>query len=405
MTNKSVISRESFDSLCDYSLQLNRWLLKPIGAWPLSSSSKLERIVSFFLIVLCYGFILFTVIPCLFHIVLEDENLHMKLKVFGPLSHWFIGGINYTTLLLRNKEIHYCIKHMQTDWKIVNRAKDQEVMMKYAKVGRYIAALCAVFMQSGVLTYCVVTAFSTQIIKIGNETKIVHMLPCAVYKELISIDTSPTNEIVLVSQFVSGFIVNSIAVGAISIGAVFTAHACGQLTIITRWIREYINRSKDNNKNVVINEIGDIVEYHLRILSFIAGIENVLNRFCFMELFKSTLDISMLGYYILTEWADHDIRNLTTYFMILTSMSFNIFIVCYIGDILMEQCRKVGEVLYMTNWYYLPCKDILDLILIISRSNAVIKITAGKLTHMSIYTFGNVMKTTFTYFNLLRHVT
>lgn len=108
-----------------------------------------------------------------------------------------------------------------------------------------------------------------------------------------------------------------------------------------------------------------------------------------MELFKSTLDISMLGYYILTEWADHDIRNLTTYFMILTSMSFNIFIICYIGDILMEQCRKVGEVLYMTNWYYLPYKDILDLILIISRSNAVIKITAGKLTNMSIYTFGN----------------
>lgn len=267
MTNKSVISKESFDSLCDYSLQLNRWLLKPIGAWPSSSSSsKLERIVSFFLILLCYGFILFTVIPCLFHIVLEDENLHMKLKVFGPLSHWFIGGINYTTLLLQNKEIRYCIEHMQTDWKIVNRAKDQEIMMRYAKIGRYIAALCAVFMQSGVLTYCVVTAFSTQIIKIGNETRIIHMLPCAVYKELISIDTSPTNEIVLISQFVSGFIVNSIAVGAISIGAVFAAHACGQLTIITRWIREYINRSKDNNKNVVINEIGEIVEYHLRIL-------------------------------------------------------------------------------------------------------------------------------------------
>ncbi|KAG6804466.1 hypothetical protein HZU73_00388 [Apis mellifera caucasica] len=294
---------------------------------------------------------------------------------------------------------------MQTDWKIVNRAKDQQVMMKYAKIGRYIAALCAIFMQTGVLTYCVVTAFSTRIIEIGNETRIVHMLPCPVYKELISIDTSPTNEIVLISQFVSGFIVNSIAVGAISIGAVFTAHACGQLTIIKRWIREYINRSKDNNKNVVINEIGEIVEYHLRILNFIEGIEDVLNRFCFMELFKSTLDISMLGYYILTEWADHDIRNLTTYFMILTSMSFNIFIICYIGDILMEQCRKVGEVLYMTNWYYLPYKDILDLILIISRSNAVIKITAGKLTNMSIYTFGNVMKTTFTYFNLLRHVT
>ena len=45
---------------------------------------------------------------------------------------------------------------------------------------------------------------------------------------------------------------------------------------------------------------------------------------------------------------------------------------------------------YETNWYYLPNKDMLNLILIISRSNSVIKITAGKMTHMSISTFGDV---------------
>lgn len=44
----------------------------------------------------------------------------------------------------------------------------------------------------------------------------------------------------------------------------------------------------------------------------------------------------------------------------------------------------------MTNWHYLPCKNVLDLIQIILRSSMVIKITAGKLVHMSIFTFGNV---------------
>lgn len=50
----------------------------------------------------------------------------------------------------------------------------------------------------------------------------------------------------------------------------------------------------------------------------------------------------------------------------------------------------IGEAVYMTNWYYLPGKDILNLVQIILRSSMVIKITAGKLVHMSIYTFGNV---------------
>lgn len=83
----------------------------------------------------------------------------------------------------------------------------------------------------------------------------------------------------------------------------------------------------------------------------------------------------------------------------------------------------------MTNWYYLPGKTVLDLLLIIARSSAAIKITAGKLIHISIYTFGDVsmfvvyidtiqlllnswdrmlfqmMKSAFAYLNLLRQRT
>lgn len=44
----------------------------------------------------------------------------------------------------------------------------------------------------------------------------------------------------------------------------------------------------------------------------------------------------------------------------------------------------------MTNWYHLPHKTALGLILIILRSSIVIKITAGKIFHMSIATFGVV---------------
>jgi len=44
----------------------------------------------------------------------------------------------------------------------------------------------------------------------------------------------------------------------------------------------------------------------------------------------------------------------------------------------------------MTNWYRLPHKTARSLILIISRSSCVIKLTAGKLFHLSITTFGDV---------------
>lgn len=44
----------------------------------------------------------------------------------------------------------------------------------------------------------------------------------------------------------------------------------------------------------------------------------------------------------------------------------------------------------MTDWYKLHHKTALGLVLIIARSNNVIKITAGKLFHLSIATFGDV---------------
>ena len=267
MTNNSVTTEKTFDSPSDYSLQLNRWILKPIGAWPTSTStSRYDGIISFVLIILCYGLVLFTVIPCIFYLIFEDGTVYVKLEKFGALSHWFIGGLNYTNLLLRSRDIQYCIRHMQTDWKAVKRQEDLRVMMKHAKIGRLVAAVCIFFMQSSILMYYAGKVVTKETIIIGNQTKIIRMLPCAVYKNLIPIHTSPTYEIVFAVQFVSGLIANSSALGAVSIGAVFTAHACGQLTILMTWINEFVNRPKDEKNNLEFNEIGEIVEYHLKVL-------------------------------------------------------------------------------------------------------------------------------------------
>ena len=53
---------------------------------------------------------------------------------------------------------------------------------------------------------------------------------------------------------------------------------------------------------------------------------------------------------------------------------------------------KVGEIVYMTNWYYMPMKKMLDMVLIIARSSMVIEMTAGKIIQMSINTFGSVSR-------------
>lgn len=60
--------------------------------------------------------------------------------------------------------------------------------------------------------------------------------------------------------------------------------------------------------------------------------------------------------------------------------------------VLICQCKHVGQMAYMTNWYNLHHKTARGLILIIARSSNVVKITAGKLIQLSIATFGDVSK-------------
>ncbi|XP_076760935.1 uncharacterized protein LOC143429288 [Xylocopa sonorina] len=405
MGTKSAMNLNNHSDYSDYSLQLNRWFLKPIGVWPKSpSTTRLEIIASRLSNIICYGFLVSLPILSLLHLLLEDETLYATLKTTAGLSHWFASSVNYTILLVRSEDIRYCVQQIENDWRTVATGRHQGVMLQNAKFGRYVATVCAAFMQFGVMSFCVVQALTTEVIQIGNETRIVHVLPCTVYKRLVNVDENPTNAIVLYAQIFSIFIANSSTVGTFSLAAVLAAHACGQLDVLMVRINEFVETAGDKKRTVEIEKIGMIVEHHLRTLNFVTCIEKVMNRLCFVELFRCMLAVCLIGYMFLMDLADRNFKCAATLIACLVAVCLNVFIMCYIGEKLTEQCRKVGDIVYMTNWYYLPDKVILDLILVIARSSIVVNITAGKVIQMSVDTFGQVIKTGFAYLNVMRQM-
>ncbi|XP_071562154.1 uncharacterized protein [Temnothorax nylanderi] len=336
----------------DYSLQLNRWFLKPIGAWPESRATTItERLLSRIIQITCYALIAFTVVPCMLYFYFEEQDLLTKMNSVGPVSHWIMSGMNYTSLLWRSKDIRRCIEHMESDWCAVSRNVDRGAMLRYAKFGRSVAGFCAVFMHCGVFSYSVVNSLTPMIFVIGNETISARRLPCPFYSKLLDTSRDPANEIVLMIQFLSGFIANSITVGACSLAAVFAMHVCGQFAVLYTWLNELIDDRKE--KQTAERKLANIVEHHLRVLNFISRFEKIMNQICLVELFGCTINLCLLGF-------------------------------CTI------KCKKVGEMAYFTNWYLLPHKTALGMVLIISRSGVVIKITAGKLIQLSLMTFGDV---------------
>ncbi|KYQ48172.1 Odorant receptor Or2 [Trachymyrmex zeteki] len=385
----------------DYSLQFTRWFLKPIGAWPqINTSSSVCKIVILLHIFICSSMIASNMVPCLLYVLFEKVNIKLKLSAVGPLLHRVMGSVHYWVLLKRNSDIYKVIRHMETDWCLIQRLDNRELMLQQAKFGRFVAIICGIIMYGGTILFSIAKAMKTITIDVGNETFTTHPMTCPVYSKIIDTRFSPVNEIALVLQNLAILVVSSSTVGACSLAAVFAIHACGQLKVLNAWLHELVENQKKGN-DTAERKLAAIVEHHLRILSFISQVESIMHKAALVELAGCTVVMCLLGYYTITAWETLDTTKITSSLIVYLSMGFNIFIFCYIGGIITEQCKNVGEMAYMTDWYNLHHKTARSLILIIARSNNVIKITAGKLFHLSIATFGDVSNTNIPFLSMV----
>lgn len=81
---------------------------------------------------------------------------------------------------------------------------------------------------------------------------------------------------------------------------------------------------------------------------------------------------------------------ISTYFLAFISITFNIYIFCHIGEMLVEQFQKVGNKCYSIEWYRLPQNKARSIILSIRMSNYPVELTAGKMLTMTMSSFSNV---------------
>lgn len=246
----------------DYSLQFNRWILKSIGAWPeFRKNSMIKNILINILRLACHSLMVYTIVSSTLYVLFEEKDLRLRLKAIGPTSHIIMGGINYCSLLHNNDRIRAFIEHMETDWRMAKREQDREVMLRNARIGRVIAAVCTLIMQVGVISYNIARGMSRITVVIGNKTIETGGLPCASYNKIVDTRLSPVYEVVLAVQCLSTIVVNNVTVGACSLAAVFAMHASGQLNVVMLRLEELVAEKQDLQL-----KLANIVEHHLRAL-------------------------------------------------------------------------------------------------------------------------------------------
>ncbi|XP_050457370.1 odorant receptor 4-like [Cataglyphis hispanica] len=396
---KSVMPQNSsYQRDIQYVLKLNNWILCTIGLLPFTTRG-IGRYAFKILIAFCNFIISFAMVPCALHILYDQKDITIRLKLFGLLTFCLTAMTKYGFLTIRRPKILYCIECVKSDWVQVTYKSDREQMLKYAAIGRNLTIIATSIMYTSAFIYYLILPFCSEH-KINNQT--VRPLVFPIYSKFRQSQNSPIYEIVYVAHCMCGYTIYSVTASACGLAALFVTHACGQIQVILSRLKDLVDGKNFKQSPNVHRRIAAIVKSHVRVIRFAAVVEEILQEVCLVELSSSLCIICLLEYYCIMNWQGNDRIGLVTYFVIFVSFCFNLYILCYIGELLMEKSSQIRYKCYMINWYQLSSESARNIILIIAMASHPIKISAGRIVDLSLMTFVNVLKTTLAYLSFLR---
>ncbi|XP_029161004.1 odorant receptor 13a-like [Nylanderia fulva] len=385
-----------------YAAQISIWLLKPIGAWPLKQQATKMEIIYNLSIVIAMFFQLFLIIPWILCIITAKWSIYEILRTACPLIFTITVFLRYLLLLFHRNEIRSCIDRIIEDWRNVAIIEDRKIMLANARTGRFFGIVSVAFMFGSGIPYAFMPLLLPPVVTEDNVT--IRSLPDPSELIFLDVQVTPIYEVVYALETISCCTMYTVFCGICSLTAKFVTHACGQCEILIYFFEELIDGG-DRNKGTIDQRISTVVTQHLRILRFVSDIEKILNEICLAEFINASCNICLLGYYVIVDWNNQEsMLQIFVYFVAFISITFNIYIFCYIGEQLVDHCRKIGTKCYMIEWYRLPRNKARDLIFPMLMSNYPVELTAGKMVTMTISSFSDILKTSMAYFNLLREV-
>nr|XP_011308626.1 PREDICTED: uncharacterized protein LOC105269796 [Fopius arisanus] len=316
-------------------LQYTQWLLTALGVWSMVSNnvSRKSRVSSLPSVCVILFAIAFTIVPCLMFVTIRMKNLRSRLVFFGPLGFRITNLLKYLFIIYRADILKVCVNHIEADWAEAATKEDQLVMLKSAELGRKLTRMCALFMYSSGIFFHAMTFLRPRQVDAFNVTIRPHILPG--YDFFVNPQLTPTYEIIFGINCLCGAAIYTIVVATCNLAAVFVGHVRGQVQVIRLnllRLEEYDHRY-ENNKDIS-KGIAFVIRCHVNILRFVGNIRDVLREICLVEVVHSTAVICWLEFFCLTGWKNSEVIFIITYFLLLVSLTFNIFMFCLIGEIL-----------------------------------------------------------------------
>nr|XP_011308627.1 PREDICTED: uncharacterized protein LOC105269797 [Fopius arisanus] len=261
-------------------------------------------------------------------------------------------------------------------------------MWKSADLGRSLTRFCALFMYSGAIFFQAKTILAPEGVDHLNITMRQHVLPR--YDYIVDSQITPVFEIAYGTHTLLMVFLYTIEIAMCNLAAVFVGHICGQVQVMKLKLNHLENIANAENPNVIDDAISSLVLCHVKTITLFENIHNALCEICLIEVIYSIVVMCWLEFYCLREWRNNNILSFIAYITLFVALSFNILILCYIGEVAKNECESVARLAYDIAWYRLPAKKLSSFILIMAVARYPRSITAGGMMQMTLRNFTTV---------------
>ncbi|XP_071639793.1 uncharacterized protein [Temnothorax longispinosus] len=146
--------------------------------------------------------------------------------------------------------------------------------------------------------------------------------------------------------------------------------------------------------------ISEIIRHHLRIYKYAKTVNVTFNQILFIQFFVSILVICTSVYYLSMHITE--LFEIGLFVAYTICMCVQIYIYCWSGNEVMLKSMGIGDAVYHMDWPLLSVNEKKELLMIIMRSSIPIKFTSSFLITLSLQSYSNILKTSYSAFNVLQ---
>ncbi|XP_011878576.1 PREDICTED: odorant receptor 67c-like isoform X1 [Vollenhovia emeryi] len=142
------------------------------------------------------------------------------------------------------------------------------------------------------------------------------------------------------------------------------------------------------------------IRRHTETMQFVASIESLYSLPLLIHIGLTVLILSVLGYQVITN--TENVNGILKPIAYLNGLVINVFFENWQGQKIIDSSEKVFESAYNSEWYSMPVASRKLLIMMMMRSERPSILRMGKFVVLSYVTFNTVLRTSSSYFMLLR---